>query len=386
MKCKGCGSKKIIPYDLCRASVAGYRCSSLEESKNAPLFELVLEFCTECNLMSQREYTKANPLLNKLYKEHVSTQHDVENPYFLKFAKKLISTFKITKKSKILEIGCNCGALLKIMHNISGAQVYGVEPSEAMHHLWKERGLHIYNNYLNSSTVDEVKKYGPFDLIYFRHVFEHISQPVEFVRMVSDLLVTEGVIALEVPYLKSIFEYRRVENVSYSHLNHYSIRSLDAIFMQFGMGLTDYSLENTDGGSIVAFFKKGRSTSREIYEIDLSKQMLDFVEFNVELKNYVIQKLDQFNSNELIGYGAGAKGQHLIHLLGLGKYITKVVDDTQGFEGKFIPGTEIQIVSSEALKDKKLKAVINLAPTHTEVIRKKIPKNIEFIEIINADA
>lgn len=383
MKCKACGSIKIESYDLCKSTVAGYRCDTVDESLGAPAFDLILDYCTECSLVSQRSYEDANPLLNKLYEEHVSTQHSEANPYFQKLAKKLISDFSLSEKSKILEIGCNCGALLKIIRDQSDASVYGVEPSKSMKEIWQERGLQIVNGYMNGETANVVEKFGPFDLIYFRHVFEHIPDPVEFIKLVSQLLARDGIIALEVPYLVSIFDLGRVENVSYSHLNHYCIRSLDAIFKKFGMGLISHSLETTDGGSIVAYFKKGEQTPEYILEKEMQQKIIKFIKYNKNMREIASHKLKSYKNGEIIGYGAGAKGQHLIHLLGLDKYISEVVDDTPGFAGKFIPGTKIRIISRDGWDSSNIKAIINLAPTHAEIIKKNIPINVEFLDFIN---
>jgi 2-polyprenyl-3-methyl-5-hydroxy-6-metoxy-1,4-benzoquinol methylase len=384
MKCKACGSTKIESYNLCKSTVAGYRCNTIDESLEAPVFDLVLDYCTECSLVSQRSYREANALLNKLYEEHASTQHSENNPYFQKLAERLISDFFLSKGSKILEVGCNCGALLKILRDKSGADVYGVEPSKAMKEIWQERKLQIVNGYLNSETANIVEKFGPFDLIYFRHVFEHIPDPVEFIKLVSGLLAKDGVIALEVPYLASIFDLGRVENVGYSHLNHYCIRSLDVIFKQFGMGLIAHTLEVTDGGSIVAYFKKGELTPKHLLENAMQEKIIKFIQYNKNIREFVTLKLKTYKNGQLIGYGAGAKGQHLIHLLGLDRYISEVIDDTPGFNGKFIPGTGIRIISRDVWDKSNTKAIINLAPTHTEIIKKNIPVGMEFLDFVNS--
>lgn len=384
-QCIICSSSKIKSFNLCKSTVAGYRCSEFDEALNAPFFDLILDYCEDCSFLSQRRYGSADSLLAKLYEEHVSTQHGLSNPYFEYFANALLEKYKLTSQATVLEVGCNCGLLLKTIRDISGAKVYGVEPSKAMQKIWVDRNLSVFNAYLDIKSEALIKSYGPYDLIYFRHVFEHVPNPVEFIEIASRLLKDDGVIVLEVPYLKTILDQKRIENVSYSHLNQYCLRSLSAIFNKFGMGLVDYSLEETDGGSIVAHFKKGEITPNHLIENDMEKDLELFINYNQSLKQKIQKTLSCYGPDQLIGYGAGAKGQHLIHVLGLDAFITKVIDDTPGFEGMFIPGTKIEIVSREILRSSSLKAVINLAPTHAEKIKLNIPKELIFIDFINSN-
>lgn len=383
MKCNACGSEKISQYNVGKSSVSGYRCDTAVESLNEPLFDIALDFCTECNLVSQRRYAEADRLLDKLYEEHVSTQHSEENPYFHNFAKELGGKYALSKKSKVLEIGCNCGAFLKVLRDKTDANVFGIEPSKAMSHVWAERGLFVVNQYMDLEATSLLRKDGPFDIIYFRHVFEHVPNPVEFIRLAQSLLSEDGAIVLEVPYLHSIFKYGRVENISYSHLQHYCIRSLDAIFTQFGMGLTGYELVANDGGSIIAHFKRNIQTQTDQLEDDLQKELEGYLAYGLELKERAHRELRKYKKGEVVGYGAGAKGQHLIHVLSLDKFISRTVDDTPGFEGKFIPGTAIEISNKNIFEEENVKAVMNLAPTHYDVIKHKAPRHLAFLDFIN---
>lgn len=383
IKCFACNSHNTLLFEVGRSTVSGYRCDTVSESENAPLFDITLNFCTQCNLVSQRRFSKADALLDKLYAEHESTQHSEENPEFHRFAAKLGSMYALSDQSKVLEIGCNCGAFLKTLRETTKASVFGLEPSKTMEKVWLERSLTVINQYMDTNSVEQIKTHGPFDVIYFRHVFEHVPDPVEFIRLAQTLLTADGAIVLEVPYLDSIVKYERHENISYSHLHHYCIKSLNAIFSKFEMGMTDYELVSNDGGSIIAHFRKGVQTDQSYFERDLDNRLRKYISRGRDLKAIAQKELQNYPNGSVVGYGAGAKGQHLIHLLELEKYINKVIDDTPGFDGKFIPGTSIEIVCSDILQADDLSAVINLAPTHREAIKAKVPSNLVFIDFIN---
>lgn len=382
-QCKGCNSFNVELFSIGKSSVSGYRCNSLEESKNAPLFDISLIFCNDCNLLSQKRFKEADNLLEKLYEEHESTQHNESNPFFNSFAEKLCKDYELDNSKKVLEIGCNCGAFLKILRDKSGAEVLGVEPAKTMEKIWKKRNLDVINDYLNEESAEELTKYGPFDIIYLRHVYEHVDNPLDLIKYLVGLLDNNGSIVIEVPYLPSIIKFNRHENISYSHLHQYSIKSLSAIFSQFKMGLSNFDLVSNDGGSIIAYFKKDIKTDKSLFENNLKQDFKKFLSSGIRLKSLVRSNLTKYDGLNIAGYGAGAKGQHLIHVLELEKFLSNVIDDTPGIKGKYIPGTDIKIEDSDLLVNSDIDIVINLAPTHQKTIRKKVPSHIQLIDFIN---
>ena len=129
------------------------------------------------------------------------------------------------------------------------------------------------------------------------------------------------------------------------------------------------------------YILKGIKTRSSYFEINLRNQLKEFLSKGDKLKSIVNSKLNQYDFGTVIGYGAGAK-VNIYQVLSLDKFIINVVDDTPGLNGKFIPATKIQIVESDILLKKNLNAVINLAPTHYDLI-KKIPKHLDIIDFIN---
>lgn len=105
-------------------------------------------------------------------------------------------------------------------------------------------------------------------------------------------------------------------------------------------------------------------------------------DFN-ESRNKLHEYLVKHKGDKFIGFGAGAKGQFLIHLYGLHNFIDVVIDETPGYPGKFIPGTEVSIFGLSFLSEIDNVSVINLAPTHTKAIMKKVPEEFKFIDPVN---
>jgi hypothetical protein len=52
------------------------------------------------------------------------------------------------------------------------------------------------------------------------------------------------------------------------------------------------------------------------------------------------------------------------------------------FENSYIAGSDVIIKSPEYLKNHAIKAVVNFAPTHRELIKSKIDPQLELIDLI----
>ncbi|MFH1822126.1 MAG: class I SAM-dependent methyltransferase, partial [Patescibacteria group bacterium] len=120
-----------------------------------------------------------------------------------KYQKKLkeLKYFKdyINKNCRCLEIGAGWGTLAKVVKDNYHCEIDLVEPSKLAAKVAKEYfKLNVYNDTFNnffSRKQNELK----YDLIYAYHVFEHISDPNEFLEKVKNLLEDKGKILFALP-------------------------------------------------------------------------------------------------------------------------------------------------------------------------------------------
>ena len=383
MGCAICGAN-VQELKVGKAPVSGYYCESVEESLNQPQIPLVFQVCSTCQLVKYRWVDDAIPILDKLYSSHFATYHYTNEltSYMDWFIKYLSDECSLTGDSQVLEIGCNSGRLLHLFKEALGCQVVGVEPSKNFRPIWRELGLEVHNDYFGPNILERLKPCN-FNLIFFRHVFEHIPDLVGFFKSVTELAMEETVIAIEVPYLPTVISKNRIENISYSHLNYFSARSLAYLAEIFGFGIYKFELVETDGGSIIALLKKGHKTSQSILD-DLSlndlQKFIDRISFiRARMKDCLLN----YEKPKIVGYGAGAKGQFLVHMLNLEDKLSFVVDDTTGLQGKFIPGTKLKIENPSQIETCGVEVVINLCPTHSQAIRDKVDSRYYFIDPIN---
>lgn len=120
-----------------------------------------------------------------------------------KKSKYLVSLIKkyISKKSKILEIGCNVGRNLNELHLNSFKNLHGVEINSDAIKLMKKIYPGLYKKIkINIGPIErEIKKFenNKFDLIYTMAVLEHIHWDSEFIFKIMKKISSHFIITIE---------------------------------------------------------------------------------------------------------------------------------------------------------------------------------------------
>lgn len=112
--------------------------------------------------------------------------------------------------ARLLEVGSSKGWFLDAGRN-RGAVVSGIEPVAADAAVARSMGLQIEEGLFPSSPADK----GPYDLIVFNDVFEHMPDPIASARAANDLLADDGLLVINIPSSKgAIFRIARLLNAA----------------------------------------------------------------------------------------------------------------------------------------------------------------------------
>ena len=289
---------------------------------------------------------------------------------------------KITsKRSPGFEIGANNGLFLKNICNAfdSNSYIIGVEPSEnciaEAKDLLQEASFDWHNNYFNEKTCSNIiQKHGIIDIIIARHVFEHTLDPNQFIELASRLMDENSLFILESPSIETIIKNQRYDNISFSHIHHISIYGLSKLLQKHGLKIINHQYVDTDGGSNLFYIAHEMHEAQPIerHQTVSLESASYFLEEGLNkkkkmLREYVLKATSDKSENSIAGYGAGAKGQHLIHLFELTKILDCVIDNTPYFDQKYVPSTNIRITNPSNTETNNF-YIINLAPTHYEAI------------------
>ncbi len=162
--------------------------------------------CGECGVATT--YPKPSP--DGLDQNYSEAYYGPENVKFIPVAERIIEWItnsrarwlhnQISPHSRILDIGCGRGLLLKALAQL-GHECHGTERSElAATQARRIVEIKIYTKPLDECAFPE----NYFDLVILWHVLEHLEDPVGPLRQTSSLLKPKGILVLEVPNLSSI--------------------------------------------------------------------------------------------------------------------------------------------------------------------------------------
>lgn len=384
MKCIVCGGKLETIF-FGRTPVAGYVVDTPQESLAQPIFDLNMTFCPACSFARYVQVPQANQLMDSLYRRQMSTYSltPAVLDYVKQFAHRAIENYDVGKNSLVLEIGCNDGSMLMEFRRQSACRVIGIEPSANFADIWQQREIPVINSFFSRDALKNANVGQP-DIIVLRHVLEHVFSLPEFMADLAELIVGKTRLLVEFPYLKTVIDTGRIDNISYPHVNYFSIRSFSRLIAQFGLRIEDFRLVETDGGSIVFTVSRGErdDDNQPADNIQLA-DLMKLQQIIRQRKDRMEELLPAYDDGQLIGYGAGAKGQHLFHLLGLGRFIRHMADDMPAYHGKFMPATDVPILKPAHLLDSgRVRAVVNLATTHGQTVRQKLPPDMTFIDVL----
>ena len=129
------------------------------------------------------------------------------------------------KFTNILDIGASSGLLLETLKEEFGAQVSGVEPSDAYRALAEAKGIPMH------SSIEALIATKPdrFELVTLMHVLEHLEQPVQTLKLLKEeLLSRDGLLLVEVP------NFYAHDSYELAHLSCFTEHTLRELLRQAG--------------------------------------------------------------------------------------------------------------------------------------------------------
>ena len=159
-------------------------------------------------------------------------------------ADKDISNLEIYKGgAKILDVGCGLGYFLDAAKK-QGWEEYGIDPSSYGIGICKSKGHdRLWRGTLGAIPLES--EY--FDVVTAFDVYEHVSNPINFLDEVYRILKVNGIFIVAVPNVQSLAA--KIQGSSWSqfilpeHLNYFSSTTLIAILNNNGFDVINYYSE-----------------------------------------------------------------------------------------------------------------------------------------------
>jgi 2-polyprenyl-3-methyl-5-hydroxy-6-metoxy-1,4-benzoquinol methylase len=140
------------------------------------------------------------------------------------------------RQGRMLEIGCDKGQFLKIAQD-QGFEVEGIDPSNSADIAREKFGLPVRRGLFQEEPYEP----DSFDAVIMLDVLEHISEPMQCLHKIEQILKPGGLLLVKVPNVRHEFGlYPRVRSGAlgfgaHEHLSHFSQKTLASAFHRAGL-------------------------------------------------------------------------------------------------------------------------------------------------------
>jgi len=375
-RCPISGSTKSVEFlNLGKIPLVNNLCETRKDSLNCERFQLAVQFFPESKVTCLTDIVnKDNLFLHYLY------QSGVNKPYLDHCSKMYDYLSRIVDfkdKDLVLDIGGNDGSLLKEFRKENRNLHYvNVDCSRSFIDVNRDAGIEYVNEYFGHNTTLPYKA----KLITSTNVFQHTEPIRSFVQGVRRNLASEGVWCLEFPYILTTLANDNYDQIYHEHVFYFCLQNIVDIAEQEGLKVINVSYHDMHAGTLRVLMVKKSSirqpdntiksflnlekTLTEEYYVKWGKRTTEKIQ---DFKDFVEKLIDQ--GNTVACFGAAAKGCVFLNTCGLDyNSIQFIVDDTSFKQGKFVPGTGIQVVDRNALKHTKIDYMIILAHNFKDYI------------------
>lgn len=364
--CRACSCSSTLPVlSLGRTALANALLREDDLDQPEPTYPLDVVFCPDCTLVQITETVPPETLFrNYVYFSSVS---DTMLRHARELAMRMISHRRLGPSSLVIEIASNDGYLLR-NYRERDIPVLGIEPARNIATVAEQRGIPTLSEFFGKELAQQLCDRGQqADVIHAHNVLAHVPDLNGVVAGLSHLLKPQGVVVIEVPYLRDLIENREFDTIYHEHLSYFSLTSLQRVLGRHGLQVIDVQHVPIHGGSLQVMAGHASHQSRDTTPTPAVEAMLneerrlgmDRFAFHAEFAedvaalgkslNRLLRELKE-QGRRIAAYGASAKGSTLLNAFRIGREtLDFVVDRSPVKQGRFTPGTRLPILPPEEL-------------------------------------
>lgn len=374
-RCRACNTTRLNRFlELGAQPLANAFVREPSEFSTEAHYPLDLYFCEGCGLVQLLDVIDPEVLFRDyIYVTGTSATMAAHNE---RYARTVLAMLDAEPSDLIVEIASNDGSLLSRFAQ-QGARTLGIEPARNIAALARERGIETVERFLDAETAsDVVATHGQARAVIANNVLAHVDDTLGFLRACRTLVADDGIVAIEVPYVREMLERLEYDTVYHEHLCYFSISALLRLFESAGLRLIRVERVPVHGGSIRVYavpdvrleeHARGVLALAEeerdhgIASLDRWRRFAADVAANRRALNDLLRSLVRSGS-VVVGYGAPAKGNTLLNYCGIGNELLPFTVDRNPLKiGTFTPGMHLPVLPVEAILDRQPNYVLILA-------------------------
>ena len=278
----------------------------------------------------------------------------------------LVEDFALGRSSRVVEMASNDGYLLQYFIE-RGIPSLGVEPARNVARVANERGVPTVPKFFNLDTAAALKADGwSADLLLSYNSLDHVPDLNDVVAGMRLLLAPQGVIQIEVPYLRSMVEDGQFDTIYHDRCSYLSLLAVDELMRRHGLRLFDAARIPTHGGSLRlrgCHADASHDTRPGVAALLAEEEACgmrspgyytDFAARAVGVKRRLLAFLRDLKrqGRSVAGYGAPAKGNVLLNYCGIRTDLVDYLVDRNPYKcGKYAPGSRLPVRPVDAFRD-----------------------------------
>lgn len=319
-----------------------------EKGATESTFPFVMQHCEKCGFMQISDPIPAD-LLYSSYNYNFSSWKS--EPHI----DDELARIKALKAESVIEIGSNDGRFLSLVREQGAARIVGIEPNPVSGEAARSNhGLQVYGSLLTPEITDRVlQENGEFDLLVVRQVVEHVPDLATFFNCVRRLVRDGGHVFIDVPDMAPAMKVGDCSVLWEEHVNYFTRATLTALLHKHGFEITDVSTYDFSGGTLSVVARKMSSVPKVLEHcIDQATDPIAYAEKVFQYAKRLKEALSRSRRAgcQIVIYGVGVRACTASNALRLGEYIDFAVDDQPERQGKWMPGSQLEIHSSDLLK------------------------------------
>lgn len=380
-QCRACGGSIRQVVSLGHTPLANSLMATRGEAMSLPKFPLNLCVCELCSFVQLdvaidsrvlfEHYVYVTPNARSLQSHYDAL---IETLHAYPFKKKPLA------EMNVVEMGSNNGAFLRVLRP-HVKRVVGIEPAKNIAEQASADGIPTIPEFFTEQSVEDLRdKTGPADMFVARHCMAHLDDLRGTLCAIAAMLADDGIVVIENAYLKSTLDGGQFDQLYHEHMSYFALRSLSRLMQSCGLQVQHAHIASVHGGSIVVIASKtGGTLSAEYHNVwndeeFLADDLRQFAFMTHATVGGLRAALDALigDGATVYTYGATAKGNTLLNATGLTwREVPRAVDSTPLKQGRFLPGSGIEVVGENGWQTKVPDAFLLTAWNYAEEILAK---------------
>ncbi len=383
--CRVCGSDRLYLFlSLGPQPLANAFLSDTTRFGSESRYPLDVYFCESCSLVQLLDVIDPEVLFREYI--YVTGTSETIAAHNVSYARAVVDLLRLGESDLVVEIASNDGSLLQ-QFRACGVKTLGIEPARNLAEIARAKGIATIDRFFESEVGKCVRgSHGPARAVIANNVLAHVDETRDFLCGARELIADDGLVIMEVPYLRDLVNRLEYDTIYHEHLCYFSATTLARLCEAADLSLVRVDYVPVHGGSLRMYAGRREyhpshtPAVMELLEQERREGLTSrerYVKFAGEVaenRRAILDLLENLSAKRKViaGYGAPAKGNTLLNYCGIGPDLLPfTVDKNQMKVGKFTPGTHIPVEPVERLLERQPDCVLILAWNFAEEIMRQ---------------